>query len=689
MIKTHHNRKVEYAIIVSVLFFVFKIVFPIYSSSILLLVNEILVLLSFYFWIRYVSDFINFRISKPLTLIINSGILTALLFFIISLSSWLFTETQNSVTDTNLIYILFSSLIAFIFIGALSYIFSVYKKICFYRQKKDPSFYFNTMLVFFVLTSLSASFLSPDNSVESLKTVDNFSIILGLNNDFVYNTLYIVTVSLILMNSFRVAWITFLNKKQKISLLVIAIVLETLCTINVVSENFTLINNFSPTLNHLFNLVNVYGVIYFSIVFIFTLIQLPTAEIIDRKSDELTSFKDLSELMSQVIDVEELYEKITSTALKVSNSDSTWITVNNDKGFDVHSAKGIGIVDAKLFSETLLNNNFVSTSNVEIIDLENISRNYNLPQTLNSIVCAPLSVYNKNKGYLFTARKSNYSFGEEDSKSVSTFAGFAAVALENAKLLEESIEKERLEKELDVARDVQYKILPQETPNFENVEISALFTPAFEVGGDYYDFFNIDENRFGVVIADVSGKGIQAAFIMAEVKGIFSTLSKLDLTPKELLVKVNQILKDNIDKKNFVTAVYGIVDIRKQTFTFSRAGHSPVYYTRDKSSEKLIPSGIGLGLNFTNQFENNLKEMEIKLNNNDIITLFTDGINESINEHLEEFGYEKLESIISDNSHLSAKEISNKIMTSVSLFTKDSSQRDDITLVILKWKNLN
>ena len=197
-----------------------------------------------------------------------------------------------------------------------------------------------------------------------------------------------------------------------------------------------------------------------------------------------------------------------------------------------------------------------------------------------------------------------------------------------------------------------------------------MFTPAFEVGGDYYDFFKIDETKLGVVIADVSGKGIEAAFIMAEIKGIFSSLSILNLTAKELLVKANLILKDNIDKKTFVTAVYGIVDFVTQTFTFSRAGHSPIYYTNNNSTEKLIPSGIGLGLNFTNQFENNLKEMEIKLNNNDIITLFTDGINESINEHLEEFGYDRLEKIISENADLSAEEISNKIITAVSLFFK-------------------
>jgi len=682
MIKTGNNRKVENAIIVSVFLFVFKIIFPQYNTFLLLLINEILVFLSFYFWIHYVSSFIDLKISKPLSLVTNAGILTALIFFIIVISSWLFSEISKSGSDASLIYILFSSLIAFIFIGAISYIFSVYKKLCFHHQKKNPGFYFNTMLVFFILTSLSASFLTPDKSIVGVK------IILDSKNDFIYNTFYMVAVSLIFMNSFRVAWIAFLNKKQKISLLAISIVLITLSWLNVVSENFILIKKFSPALDQLLNLVMIYGALYFTIVFFIALFHLPTAAVIDQKSEELTSFKDISKLINQVFDVEELYDTITNTALKVSISDATWLTINDSyNSYDIHSAKGIGIIDAKSIADILFENNFVSSSEVKIIDLSNIKKKYSSLQNFNSLVCAPLWVHSVNKGYLFTVRKSTFNFEEEDGKSVGTFAGFAAAALENAKLLEESIEKERLEKELDVARDVQNKILPQKIPKFENLEISALFTPAFEVGGDYYDFFNIDKTKLGVVIADVSGKGIEAAFIMAEIKGIFSTLSKMELSTRGLLVKVNQVLKDSIDKKNFVTAVYGIFDFTKQTFTFSRAGHSPIYYTSNGITKKVLPSGIGLGLDFTNRFENNLKEMEIKLNNNDIITLFTDGINESINEHLEEFGYEKLEKIITENSHLTAEEISNKIISSISIYTKDSSQRDDITLVILKWKN--
>lgn len=683
-LKVPHSKKIENAIFISVLLFIFKIVFPINDSIFLLIINELLILIAVFAWVNYVTEFINIRISKPLTLVINTGILNALIFFIISLSSWMFSEAQNSITSSNFLYVLFSTIIVFVFISSLAYIFSVYKSLCFHRQKKDPTLYFNIMIIFFLLTAISASLLKPNLNVENLQ------VILDSKNDFIYNAFYIITVSLILSISLRVAWIAFLNKKQKLALLALSIVLSVLSWINfstLSSEEFIIIRNFSPALEQLLSLTMIYGAIYFTVIFFTTLFHLPTAEAIDRKSQELTSVKDLSKLMNQVFDFEELSETITSTTLKVSNSDAAWIVIKENDKINLHSIVGLGIIDANQISEFLIKNELLSDTEVKITDLNLFEKKYNLPNSIKSIVSAPLSVHNNNKGFLFAARKTSRIFEDEDCKPVGTFAGFAAVALENAKLLEESIEKERLEKELDVAREVQYKILPQRNPIYKNLEITSLFVPAFEVGGDYYDFFEISKTKLGVVIADVSGKGIEAAFIMAEVKGIFATLSKLYDDPKELLTLANSILEESISRKTFVTAIYGIIDTEKETFNFARAGHSPLFYFNGSEVRKIIPKGIGLGLDYTSKFKNTLKEMEIKLNNNDIITLFTDGINESVNEELEEFGYNRLEEIIKNNSNLSVEELSNKIMKSVTTFSRNSSQHDDITLILIKWNS--
>lgn len=683
LLKETNSKKLENAIFISVILFIYKILFPIYTSFLYLIFNELLIFIAIFAWVLYVSEFINPRLSKPLSLVINTGILNALIFFIISISSWLFNETQNSITSSNIIYVLFSTIIVFVFIGSLAYIFSVYKNLCFHRQKKDPSLYFNTMVVFFILTSLASSFLSPSQVVEE------FQVSLDQGNDFIYNSFYVITIGLILINSLRVAWIAFLNKKQKLALLAISIVLSVLSWINfstLLSDEFALIRNFSPAMETLLSLVMVYGAIYFTIIFFTTLFHLPTAEAIDRKSEELTSVKDLGKLMNQVFDFEELSETITNTTIKVSNSDAAWIAINENNKTELQSIIRLGIIDANIITDFLIKNNILSNSEVKVIDLELFDKKHKLPKSVKSLVSAPLTVHNSNRGFLFAARKTSRIYEEEDSKPVGTFAGFAAIALENAKLLKESLEKERLEKELDVARAVQYKILPQKTPLYKKFEIASLFVPAFEVGGDYYDFFKIDESRLGIVIADVSGKGIEAAFIMAEVKGIFSTLARLYDNPKNLLIMANSILEESITRKNFVTAIYGIIDLNKETFNFARAGHSPLLYYNNESIEQCVPSGIGLGLDYTRRFEESIKEMEIKLNNDDILTLFTDGINESVNENMEEFGYKRLEEIIKNNAGLSVEEISNEIMKSITTFSKNSYQHDDITLVLIKWK---
>ena len=209
--------------------------------------------------------------------------------------------------------------------------------------------------------------------------------------------------------------------------------------------------------------------------------------------------------------------------------------------------------------------------------------------------------------------------------------------------------------------------------------------PAFEVGGDYYDFFNLGDDRLGFVIADVSGKGISAAFIMAEIKGIFESIAKIIPTPKEVLVKANEILQYSLDKKNFVTAVYGTIDIKKGIINFSRAGHMPAILIRDGNVIQLRPDGIGLGLDYSQNFECNLQQTEIILKENDIFLLFTDGITESKNSELEDYGFDRFEKVLIMNDGKHVDEISNHIMKEVATFSQGNPQHDDITLVIFKW----
>jgi phosphoserine phosphatase RsbU/P len=261
----------------------------------------------------------------------------------------------------------------------------------------------------------------------------------------------------------------------------------------------------------------------------------------------------------------------------------------------------------------------------------------------------PLNVLGELKGILVSARKSGNNFNEEDRNAIATFSDYASVALENSRLLEESIEKERLEKELDVAREIQRKILPDKNPEYDSLELSSVFIPAFEVGGDYYDFFPLSKTKLGIVIADVSGKGISAAFVMAEVKGIFESLSKTTESPKQILIKANEILRNTLDSKTFVSAAYGLIDLEKELLYLSRAGHCPVLHLRGETAENIRPTGIGLGICDNDFFEETLEETEIRLKENDTIVLYTDGITEAKNHELNDFGERYFTDILLEN----------------------------------------
>jgi serine phosphatase RsbU (regulator of sigma subunit) len=668
-------RKLEYSVAVSIILFVFKILFGSPESLASIFLNELLVFITLYLWMVYMIDLIHSNLRSPLAVILNVGILTAVIFFMISISSVIFDyETYNP--DQNFITSIFSLLISFMMLSASAYIFSAFRELFFLRQKRDPRTYFNTMFVFFILLYFSNLLIKIDPQF-----------------DYPKNAFYVVALILISVNSLRVAWIAFLTKRQKVYLLILSVVLGVLFGFNfglTLEENIitkTLIG-FSAGFHSILSLLMIYGAIYFGVIFFTTLFHLPTAEAFDRKAEEVTSFRDLTRLITQVLDFKELANTITQLTTKICNSDSAWLVVINNDEYELSSVINIGYVEADKLSKKILEENqndlegliTLNPGTMEI-SIKNDLRKFDF----NWIVVSPLKVHEKLKGFLFAARKKDFPFDDDDKNAIESFSDYASVAMENAMLIEESIEKERLEKELDVARDVQYKILPSKTPEYSNLQISALFVPAFEVGGDYYDFFKVDEEHLGIVVADVSGKGISAAFVMAEIKGIFESLTRVILEPKELLIKANKILMQSLDSKTFVTAVYGLLNTKTGKFKFVRCGHTPVIVIRDGTAERYTPLGIGLGLDDTDKFESTLKQMEIQLKNNDILTLYTDGIPEAQNSRFEDFGYDRFENILIENNNSNTEILSNKVMEQLTTFSKDNIQHDDITLLIMKW----
>jgi serine phosphatase RsbU (regulator of sigma subunit) len=673
------NIKVQLLVALAAGLFMLKIFFSPLDSLGLTILNEIIVIIGIVLLISSINDLISHGKLNLLSLVMNLGILNAIMFFFITFSDSIlnlfYSNLGEKIKNPDLIYTIISFFYVSIFVSSLSYIFLTFKQFYFSRQKHDKSIYFSTMTIFFML-SLGTSFLSSYS---------------GLG--YVNNTFIIISIILIGINSLRISWIAFLSKKEKVLLLVLSVVILTLFILNLIKSgddttHYKILNGLSPALNDFLQLMMIYGIGYFSILFFTTLFHLPTAEAYDRKAKEVSSLQYFSRLITQVLDFDDLAETITDIAITVCNADASWIVLKHSGENRIIANKNIGFVDAGVLSKYFLTHGNLSEENIDkaIYKLSSLKDVPELSEKYSSVAISALQVHQGVKGYLFASKKGDMLFDDEDKNALNTFADYASVAMENSKLLEQSIEKERLEKELDVAREVQRKILPRTNPQYSGLDVYATFIPAFEVGGDYYDFFEISQNKLGFVIADVSGKGITAAFIMAEVKGIFESLSKTSLSPKQILISANQILKRTLDRKSFVSAAFGLIDLNERKLFIARAGHCPILLIRNGISQDVKPSGLGLGLDYSNYFASTLEEVKLDLQKDDVLVLFTDGITEAKDSQKEDFGEVNFERVLTENSHLTAEQITNQVIKSVTLFSKNTTQHDDITLVIFKLK---
>jgi serine phosphatase RsbU (regulator of sigma subunit) len=259
-------------------------------------------------------------------------------------------------------------------------------------------------------------------------------------------------------------------------------------------------------------------------------------------------------------------------------------------------------------------------------------------------------------------------------------------------LLREAAEKKRLEEELRIARQIQMSLLPRGQLTTRGLAVTALCVPAREVGGDYYDFFPLGDDRLGVLIADVSGKGTSAALYMAELKGLMLSLSEIYHSPKQLLVEANRIISANLDNRSFITVIYAVVDLAARRLTYARAGHTPLIYLPAatdgrREAQVLTPSGLVLGLRLDGietRFEALLEESGVPLAVGDTFVFFTDGITEAMNGDADFFGETRLSRLVEEHAHLSSEELRERILREVEAFVGGADQHDDMTMILLR-----
>jgi serine phosphatase RsbU (regulator of sigma subunit) len=211
------------------------------------------------------------------------------------------------------------------------------------------------------------------------------------------------------------------------------------------------------------------------------------------------------------------------------------------------------------------------------------------------------------------------------------------------------------------------------------------------VGGDYYDVLRLADDRIGLLIADVSGKGTSAALYMAELKGLMLSLSKIYTSPRELLIQANRLIAEHLDSRSFITMTYAVVDLASRTMTYARAGHTPLIYVPGpgvgpRCAQILVPDGLVLGLKIDNgeKFEGLLQEETIALSPGDVFLFFTDGITEAMNAADDFFGDARLGELIEQHADLSTEELRERVLRDITAFVGSAPQHDDMTMIFIK-----
>ena len=636
---------------------------PLIPGNLWLIVSDLFLflLMASAFWSG--CDFLGKEKHRPLTIVLYAVLAhAAILLVLLAIRGGALSLTAAKAAV--------SSRVALLALGMLLAAGLAASRVLFFlKREHTPRSYFNAMLLCFSLTY----FIAPLAAGPFLISL---------------------SICLAAMNSFRVKWIAFLTKRQKIYLICMAASSLGISIANAViffgNETLSrILPLLAPGLGQAGKVISIYGACYSGIILFATLFHLPTADAFDRKADEAASLMDIGQSLTGTIDFSELAEKVTSVTARVCQADFAWLLIRLNGDFTTPAAYNIGTSEAREIGQAILADTAVANDVLTLLHDRSWKvhlQTDTLTFSFSSLAIAPLRVRNRVTGYLFMAIKKEKRFDDEDIRSAEAFANSAAIALENARMIEARLERERLKKELDVARDVQFRLLPSQLPTLGFADIAAYFSPAFEAGGDYYDFFPAGGDKIGFAIADVSGKGIAAAFVMAELKGICESLVGMFSSPKALLAKANDILKKTLEKNRFVSATFGLLDPQARVMKVARAGHMPFLVCSAGRVEHYTPAGLVLGLAQDPVFTEKMEEMDIPWREGDALVFITDGVTEAKNLLGNDFGLDRLKTIVMENSNRNADQLCAAIIAELKAFTNNPVQHDDITLLVFKMK---
>src|SRR5256885_9787098 len=304
-----------------------------------------------------------------------------------------------------------------------------------------------------------------------------------------------------------------------------------------------------------------------------------------------------------------------------------------------------------------------------------------------SVMVAPLLYAKQNMGVLALANsRMGAPFSQNDFVVFKSITEQSAFALYNAIIYSEANEKKRLDHDLEIARDIQRILLPAESPKVNGFEIAGLNVPARQVSGDYFDYIKVDDERLGVAIADVSGKGVPASLIMAICRSVLRSQAIGNPSPSDVLQKVNRQLYPDIKEDMFISMAYRALDHSRGGGTLARAGHDAplLYQQKTQTIQSLKTPGMVVGIDSGDVFDRLTKDVAVELERDDCILLYTDGITEALDNEGNEFGLERTFASFRSRAKEGAQAIVTGLIDDLRNFVGSTPQNDDITLIAIR-----
>ncbi|MCD4700242.1 MAG: SpoIIE family protein phosphatase [Candidatus Aegiribacteria sp.] len=550
------------------------------------------------------------------------------------------------------------------------------------ERRKGTLLWFQLLVITLVLRILYVSLGLEDLLRTAISGISNSEILLSIS------PFYVLLFIFAFINSFRTDWAHYLNRWRKYVALIgsLGVFMLSQSILRFYFRGGLTIS--SLALGTLIGCVFTILLIFSSVTFLKILFLLPSARLVDRKLNQLRIMDGLGQSIYSTFDEDKIVHASVTLGRRFSGADRCWAVQLDKKDFSFWEATGRDSSEAAFPDQwhrevlkrlekaggTILYNRYPNSPLAALAGKDS--------PVPGSLIASKLMIRKRTFGIIFASTNRQFGFMNESKGLIETFARQVAAAIDNARLMETELERERYREELSIARSIQESLLPGDLPEIENVDIAAISVPSMQVGGDYYDVFPIPGGFYGIAIADVAGKGTAAALLMAALQSALHAIAPgMSNIAGDTVQRLNDIMSRRMPDDKFITFFYGVLDPADRTLSYCCAGHDPpILVGSDGIISRLSEGGLVLGVKGDAEY----RTTTIRLNTDDRLLLYTDGITESMDKETgEEFGTGRLEAFLAVQQSLQSRFILENLLDRLSSFRGEVAAFDDMTLLMI------